>query len=238
MFSYETIFHNQHRFKSYLNDHDFLFKVAAEECMASLTESTLTPNSVLVLGYFPLLDTLKHRYPNATIDTYPQFTPVIPTQTKYDLIISLGQFQWINDPEHYLKTLYSILNPNGFFYGIFPGEDSLKELHSALIKAEMVLTKGAAQRIIPMISASDTLQLIQLAKFSNPLVHVVSIELQHDSIFELINDLRCMGVSNPLMNRSKIFAPKKLFSLADHHLKRKHDCVETTIDLVVMMGQK
>ncbi|MDP3936071.1 MAG: hypothetical protein Q8Q56_03705, partial [Alphaproteobacteria bacterium] len=151
MFSYDMIHKNQARFAKLLPEHDFIYQVAAEECMASLSELSLKPSSILILGYFPLFETLQTTYATSTIEYREGFVPDINTETKYDIIISIGQLQWINDPLSHLTILKSILNSDGVFYGIFPGEDSFKEVHKALIKAEMALSKGASQRIIPMI---------------------------------------------------------------------------------------
>lgn len=237
MFSYETIQRNQARFSNRLPDHDFIYQVAAEECMASLSELSLTPSSILVLGHFPLLEALQTTYPSATIDYRDGFVPDFNTTNTYDIIISIGQLQWINDPVSYLKNIKNMLNSKGAFYAIFPGEDSFKETHKALIKADMTLTKGAHQRIIPMMSASDALNIMQVANIGNPLVHVVSLELQHNTLIELLNDIRYMGAGNPLKDKASHMAPKKLFALADFHLKGRHPYIETTVDLVVMIGQ-
>jgi NADH dehydrogenase [ubiquinone] 1 alpha subcomplex assembly factor 5 len=238
MFSYDVIFQNHRRFQSVFKQHDFIFKVASEECLESLSELQIAPTSILILGHFPLIEQLQQTYPNATINYKPEFNPTLETTSTYDLIISIGQFQWINDPITYLNTIKSILKPKAVFYGIFPGEDSFKALHKALIKAEMVLRNGASQRIIPMVSASDTLSLMQAAAFKNPLVHIASLELHHNTIYDLMNDIKGMGGSNPLSDRPKEFAPKKLFSLANSYLIERKNDIESIIDLIVMIGHK
>lgn len=237
MFSYETIQKNHARFAKRLPDHEFIYQVAAEECIASLSELSLTPASILILGHFPSLETLQTIYAAASIEYREGFNPDINAANTYDIIISIGQMQWINDPLSYLTTLKSMLTSDGVLYGIFPGEDSFKEVHKALIRADMVLSKGAPQRIIPMISASDTLNLMQAANIENPLVHVVSLELQHNTLIELLNDIRYMGAGNPFSDRSGHRTPKKLFALADFHLKGRHPYIESTVDLVVMIGR-
>jgi SAM-dependent methyltransferase len=237
MFSYDTIHKNQARFADFLPDHDFMYQVASEECQASLAELSITPTSILILGHYPGIEALKTAYPTAKIDHYPGFISEPYNEKTYDVILSMGQLQWINDPLAYLKTIKTKLAQNGVFYGIFPGEDSFKELHKALIKADMILTKGDSQRVIPMISASDALNLMQAAHIKNPLVHVVSLELQHNTAVELLNDIRYMGAGNPFRDRASHFAPKKLFALTDFHLKGRHPHIETTVDLVVMIGR-
>jgi hypothetical protein len=221
-----------------MSQHDFLFKMAADECLSSLSETNISPQSILILGYFPLMAELGKAYPASTIQYCPNFTSDIHTSQVYDLILSIGQLQWINDPITYLNTFNSILNVNGMLYGIFPGEHSFKNLHEALIQAELTLRNGANQRVIPMISASDTLSMLQISGFTQPLVHITSLELHHHSINELMDDIRSMGGSNPLDQRSKYFAPKALFSLANTLLTKQQHPLKTPVDLITMSGYK
>lgn len=238
MFSYDIIHYNQRRFASSLPNYNFIFKVAAEECLASLSQLNLHPSSILVLGHFPLLKQLYTLHPQALVDYRDGFHPDLKLTQTYDIIISIGQLQWHNNPIGYLNALHTALTSKGAVYVIFPGENSLKELHTALVNAEILLTQKASQRVIPMISASDALRLMQTAQFTNPLVHVTSIELQHDSIFDLMQDVRNMGASNPMTDRATSIPPKKLFSLADSSLKKRQAFIKSSIDLVAMVGRK
>lgn len=236
MFLYETIQKNHARFAAHLSEHDFLHRIAAEVCIASLSELLLTPTSILILGHFPLIDTLKQAYPTATYQASDDFHPDLHVAGKYDIIISIGQLQWINEPQDYLSQIRNALNEKGTFYAVFPGDDSFKELHKALVQAEMKLTNGVHQRMIPMISASDALNLLQHTKFTNPLVHVVSIELQHNTLIDLLKDLRHMGGGNPLQDQAT-FTPKHLFATADQYARRQDSSyIESTVDLVVMIA--
>lgn len=235
MFSYERIQTNLKRSKPLLTEHAFLHQIAAEECIASLSALPIHPASILILGHFPVIDTLKESYPYATYRVLDGFTPNLDDLPKYDLIISIGQIQWLNNPEGYLNQIRSILNEQGVFYAVFPGEDSFKELHKALVQAEVKLTKGAHQRMIPMISASDALTLLQHTKFTNPLVHVVSIELQHDTVVDLLKDVKHMGGGNPFKAQATV-TPKRLFALANDYIASDSTHVESTVDLVVMIA--
>ncbi len=235
MFSYERIQTNLKRSKPPLSEHAFLHQIAAEECIASLSALSIHPASILVLGHFPAIDTLKESYPNATYHVLDGFTSNLEDLQKYDLIISIGQIQWLNNPEDYLTQVRHILNELGIFYAVFPGEDSFKEVHKALVQAEMQLINGAHQRMIPMISASDALTLLQHTKFTNPLVHVVSIELQHDTVVDLLKDLKHMGGGNPFKAKATI-TPKRLFALANQHISSNFAYIESTVDLVVMIA--
>lgn len=235
MFSYEKIQTNLKRSKPLLTEHAFLHQIAAEECIASLSELSINPTSILILGHFPAFDTLKESYSNATCRVLDGFTTNLEDLPIYDLIISIGQIQWLNHPEDYLNQIRSILNEHGVFYAVFPGEDSFKELHKALVQAEMKLINGAHQRMIPMISASDALTLLQHTKFTNPLVHVVSIELQHDTVVDLLKDLRNMGGGNPFKAQATV-TPKRLFALANQYVASNSTYIESTVDLVVMIA--
>lgn len=236
MFSYERIQTNLKRSDPFLSEHDFLHQIAAEECIASLSELSINPTSIMILGHFPGLMALKENYPNATYHILDGFHPNLQDLPKFDLIISIGQIQWLNDPVDYLNQARTCLHAQGVFYAVFPGEDSFKELHKALVQAEMKLINGAHQRMIPLISASDALTLLQHAKFTNPLVHVVSIELHHDTVVDVLKDLRHMGGGNPLSSPATS-TPKRLFALANQYISSQSSHVETTVDLVVMIAQ-
>ena len=129
MFSYERIQTNLKRSKPLLSKHAFLHQIAAEECIASLSPLSIHPASILILGHFPAIDTLKESYRNATYRVLDGFTPNIDDLPKYDLIISIGQIHWLNNPEDYLNQVRNILNHKGVFYA-FPGEDSFTEEQS------------------------------------------------------------------------------------------------------------
>lgn len=236
MFSYDRIQTNLKRYAPYLKDNDFLHQIAAEECIASLSELSFQPSSVLILGHFPDIKALKKSYPNAKYTVLDGFHPDLSNLERHDLIISIGQLQWLNDPLDYLGQLRNLLNEGGVFYGICPGEDSFKELHKALIQAEMKLTNGAHQRLIPIISANDALNLLQAAKFKNPLVHVVTVELQHDSVVDVLKDLKHMGGGNPLQVPATT-TPKHLFALANQFATKDSSYIETTVELIVMIAQ-
>lgn len=235
MFSYERIQTNLKRSKPLLSDHAFLHQIAAEECIVSISELSIHPDSILILGHFPAIDTLQKNYPHATYRVLDGFTPNLDDLPKYDLIISIGQIQWLNNPADYLNQVRSILNHKGVFYAAFPGEDSFKELQKALVQAEIKLINGAHQRMIPMISASDALTLLQHTKFTNPLVHVISIELQHDTVVDLLKDLKHMGGGNPFKAQATS-TPKRLFALANQYIASKSTYIESTVDLVVMIA--
>ncbi len=236
MFSYERIQKNLKRYQDRISDHDFLHQIAAEECLASLIELSMKPASVLILGHFPLLESIKKIYPDASYRILDGFHPNLQEPQKFDLIISIGQIQWLNDPQGYLFQVQSLLNKHGVFYAVFPGEDSFKEIHKGLIQAEMKLINGAHQRIIPMISASDALNLLQAIKFTNPLVHVVSIELHHDTVVDLLKDIKAMGGGNPFDAPATV-TPKRLFALANQYVAINSHHIESNVDLVVCMAQ-
>lgn len=235
MFDYEVVKKNYNRSKPYINNHNFLHEIAAQELIDVIEGLTIAPKNILVLGHFPLLSSLQKQFPDAQIHNEDSFLPIPPKQ-QYDIIFSVGQLQWLNDSLEYIKSLKMQLTNNGCFGGVFPGEDTFANLRKAFIHADMAVLNGANMRINPTISASDALQLLLACGFKDPLVHVSGVELKHTSIFDLVLDIRHMGGSVALKDRRKEFTPKKVFESAERHLKRNKDHFYTQVDLVVMVG--
>ena len=54
--------------------------------------------------------------------------------------------------------------------------------------------------------------------FKNVIVETEIIKVKYNSIFKLMRDLRGMGMTNNLLNRSKFFTPKSLFDEVNQFL--------------------
>lgn len=235
MFDCEVVTKNYNRSKPYINDHNFLHEIAAQELIDATEGLTIVPKNILVLGHFPLLQALSQRFPNAHIENVEAFT-TDPLKQKYDVILSVGHLQWVNAPLEYIINLKNNLNTEGCFGCVLPGEDTFANLRKAFIHADMDVLGGANMRVNPTISASDSLQLLQAAKFKDPLVHVSGVELKHTSVYDLVLDIRNMGGSVALKDRRREFTPKKVFDAADIYLKGNKDHFYTLVDLIVMVG--
>lgn len=127
--------------------------------------------------------------------------PVAPQSM--DLILSPLSLQWVNDLPGSLFQVRNSLKPDGLFLATLLGNESLKELRTAFLQAETELTDGVSPHIAPFPELKDMGSLLQRAGFSLPVVDQDIITVRYGSMFSLMEDLRKMGASNCLHDRSR-----------------------------------
>jgi hypothetical protein len=106
------------------------------------------------------------------------------------------------------------LRPDGLFLGAMAGSGTLAELRECLIAAETELTGGAAPRVSPFTDVRDAGALLQRAGFALPVADVESLTVRYATMFGLMADLRAMGATNTLLDRSHVPATRRLFARA------------------------
>ena len=121
----------------------------------------------------------------------------------FDLILSAGSLQGVNDLPGALIQARRALRPGGLFLAAFVGGASLHELRHALIEAELLSDKGVAPRMLPMVDAREAPGLLQRAGFINPVVDVAAVMLRFRDPRALLRDVRGMGEGNILAERSR-----------------------------------
>jgi SAM-dependent methyltransferase len=140
---------------------------------------------------------------------------VLPLEpASIDLAISLLTLHEVNDLPGMLIQIARALRPDGLFIGALPGFGTLEELRQSLLAAEIELSGGATPRIYPFVDVRDAGALLQRAGFALPVADVDETTVRYDSMFHLMNDLRAMGATNALAERSRLPATRKLFSRA------------------------
>lgn len=128
-----------------------------------------------------------------------------------DLIVSLLSLHSTNDTPGAMIQIARALKPDGLFLAALSGNGTLGELRESLLQAEIELTGGASPRIFPFADVRDVGGLLQRAGFALPVTDVDSVTVRYDSIFNLMADLRAMGMQNVLRDRSRKPVSKKLF---------------------------
>jgi SAM-dependent methyltransferase len=122
----------------------------------------------------------------------------------FDLIASALSLQWANDLPGVLVQIRRALAPDGLFLAALVGGQSLTELRTALTSAEAELTGGASPRVAPFADIRDLGQLLQRAGFALPVTDIDPIVVRYASMFALMQDLRAMGATNALSERSRV----------------------------------
>lgn len=131
-----------------------------------------------------------------------------------DLAVSLLSLQAMNDIPGMLIQIRRALRPDGLFLGAFASAGTLFELRESLLAAETELYGGASPRVAPFTDVRDAGALLQRAGLALPVADVETVTVRYASLFNLIADLRAMGETNALTDRSRRPGSRKLFARA------------------------
>lgn len=120
-----------------------------------------------------------------------------------DLVVAGLSLQFVNDLPGTLVQIRRALAPDGLFLAALLGGDTLTELRQSLLAAEAELTGGASPRISPMVDVRDLGGLLQRAGLALPVTDIDRLTVRYDDMFALFRDLRAMGATNVLADRSR-----------------------------------
>ncbi|WJI46459.1 methyltransferase domain-containing protein [Mesorhizobium sp. C120A] len=157
-----------------------------------------------------------------------------------DLVVSLLSLQAMNDIPGMLVQIRRALRPDGLFLGAFAGAGTLSELRESLLAAETELYGGASPRVIPFTDVRDAGALLQRAGLALPVADVETVTVRYDTLFNLIADLRAMGETSALTDRSRRPGARKLFTrAAEIYAERFSDAdgrIRASFSIVWMSG--
>jgi len=128
-----------------------------------------------------------------------------------DLAVSLYALHEINDVPGMLVQIRRALRPDGLFLGCLAGAGTLSELRESLLAAETALRGGASPRVLPFTDVREAGALLQRAGFALPVADIDEVTVRYDTMFDLMRDLRAMGATNSLVQRSRTPATRALF---------------------------
>lgn len=113
----------------------------------------------------------------------------------YDLIISAGTLDSVNDLPGAMIQYRRLLRPDGLFLASMFGIGSLSALKSAMIEAD---ENQVSPHIHPQIDLRSAADLLVRAGFALPVADSDRIEVRYADWRRLVNDLRDMGLGNGL----------------------------------------
>jgi SAM-dependent methyltransferase len=121
----------------------------------------------------------------------------------FDLAVSALSLQSVNDLPGTLAQVRSCLKPDGLFMGALLGGRTLQELREAFLIAETDIRGGAGLHVAPVVDVRDLGTLLQRAGFALPVVDSDVVEVTYAHPLALMHDLRAMGATNVLAERSR-----------------------------------
>jgi len=157
----------------------------------------------------------------------------------FDLVLSALSLHWVNDLPGTLLQLRQILKPDGLLLIAMLGGETLRELRSALMEAEIAEEDGASPRVSPFAEVRGLGGLLQRAGFALPLVDKDTIPVTYPSALALMRDLRGMGETNAVHSRRKTLSRRatllraaaiyeEKFTQADGRLTATFDAIYLT----------
>src|SRR5580704_598981 len=120
-----------------------------------------------------------------------------------DLVVSGLALHFVNDLPGALVQIRRALKPDGLFVAALLGGDTLTELRQAFAAAEAEMEDGLSPRVLPFADLRDLGALLQRAGFALPVTDVDRLTVRYASPLALMHDLRRMGATNPLVDRSR-----------------------------------
>jgi len=116
----------------------------------------------------------------------------LPWTAQFDLIVSLGTLDSVNDLPGALIHLRRALAPGGLCLVAIPGAGSLPTLRQIMLAAD---ADRPAPRLHPQIDVRAGGQLLQRTGFADPVVDSRTLAVSYRSLPRLIGDLRAQGLS-------------------------------------------
>ena len=120
---------------------------------------------------------------------------------RYDVCVAIGTLDAVNELPLALHMIHRSLKPGGLLIGAISGGNSLPALRAALIEGDRLQGRAIA-RTHPRIEPASLAGLLTAAGFAMPVVDVDRVSLRYSSLSGLVRDLRAMGATNVLAQRS------------------------------------
>jgi NADH dehydrogenase [ubiquinone] 1 alpha subcomplex assembly factor 5 len=194
----------------------FLHERAFEDCLERLGLIRRRFKSALLLGCpnprWParleeFADSVEAADPGPLYATAVGGTCIVEDQWKppvaaYDLILSIGTLDTVNDLPRAFQSLRASLQKDSLLIGAMAGGESLPQLRLAMHVADQT-AGGSSPHVHPRIEAASLSPLLSACGFAMPVVDVDRVQVSYESLGRLVTDLRRMGAASILNRRSR-----------------------------------
>jgi SAM-dependent methyltransferase len=161
-------------------------------------------------------------------------------EAKFDLAVSALALQWVNDLPGALVQIHRALKPDGLLLAALVGGETLHELRESLATAEAEIAGGASPRVSPFAEVRSLGALLQRAGYALPVIDSDRHTVRYETPFKLFQDLRRMGATNALVERSRKPLTKKIVArAAEIYAERFRDSdgrLRATFDILWVAG--
>ncbi len=148
--------------------------------------------------------------------------------------------QFVDDLPGTLIQIRRALVPDGLLLAALAGGDTLIELRQAFAAAEAEIEDGVSPRVAPSADVRDMGALLQRAGFALPVADVDRVTVRYASPLALMHDLRRMGATNPLIERSrrplKRATLRRMIEIYNERFSDRDGRVRATFEIVWLSG--
>ena len=217
------------RISSDLVNHNFLIKLSEKQILNKINNFSSKVEVLVELGSNSNIGKMYNKISNCffvSIDNSINFLNQNSSSNnkivvdKYDLpfkqksisgVVSCLYVDSIFNSENLFSNVYDILKNNGFLIFSIFGTKTMENIKECFIKVEEKKYNGISLRFHPLFELNTIGNKLKHIGFKNVIVETEIIQVKYNSLFKLMHDLRGMGMTNNLSNRSKSFTPKSLF---------------------------
>lgn len=158
----------------------------------------------------------------------------------FDLIVSAHALHVVNDLPGVLIQIRRALRPDGLFMAALPAGETLRELRHAWLAAEAEVLGGASPRVAPFADVRELGGLLQRAGFALPVADSEMLSVTYRSPLELMAEVKAMGMSNMLTDRSRKPVTRTLLARAaemySERFSNEDGRVAATFEVVTLTG--
>lgn len=158
----------------------------------------------------------------------------------FDLIVSPLFLHWANDLPGALVQLRAALRPDGLLLASLFGAETLRELRYALLTADVHVAGGAGPRIAPFVDMREAAHLLQRAGLALPAADRDEVRVGYGEFLRLMYDLRAMGETSALVERSPRGLSRRLLAEAERAYRDKHmdgdNRYRATFEIITLTG--
>jgi SAM-dependent methyltransferase len=147
----------------------------------------------------------------------------LPFEASFDLIVSAGGLDSVNDLPGALILIRRALKPGGLFLAAFPGAGSLPLLRQAMRAADAARGLAPSPHIHPQIDVRAAGDLMVRAGFAMPVADCENLTLRYAGLAGLVADLRAAAATNLLTERSRRYLGRAGWAAAQAEFARHAD---------------
>ena len=146
---------------------------------------------------------------------------------EFDLCVAVGTLDTVNRLPLALANIRAAMLPDALLIGAISGGNTLPRLRAAMRDADAVMGV-ASPRVHPRIDGPSLAGLLADVGFVMPVIDVDNVSVNYASLRRLVTDLRAMGATNILNDRSKLPLSRRALAAAERNFNPRDRSSRTT----------